>query len=50
MINDEMKTDFLGGLFKESLDAYDAMIESADKIIEKAKCGNEEKTNGTDTE
>lgn len=37
MINDEMKTDFLGGIFKESFDAYDAMIESADKVIENAK-------------
>lgn len=39
MINDEMKTDFLGGVFKEALDAYDAMIESADKVIENTKRG-----------
>jgi hypothetical protein len=37
MINDEMKTDFLGGIFKESLSMYDEMVESADKVIENAK-------------
>lgn len=45
MIPDELRTDMLGGLFEESLSAYDAMVKSADKVIEKYNQSKEEATN-----